>query len=167
MIFNNKENVLCGGNIVKIKLLFLLICSYIVAFSINLLPSVKHPDSTIGIFNLMATVLFLLAMGVFINKASYKGKSNKILKGFLVFGFLSGLVVYVITTFESKMVDYAVLDILASIQYPFYLLFITPLFGINYLLNINYEFFSALMSVVYVVAFILLVSLKKIVPQNA
>ncbi|WP_333719876.1 hypothetical protein [Enterococcus faecalis] len=121
----------------------------------------KHPDSTMSIFNLLATALFLIALLIFIKKASYSGKSNKGLKVFLIFGFISGLVVYVIKIFEGTMMGYAILDMIASIQYPFYLMFTTPLFGVNYLFDINYETFSLLMSAVYVIAFILVMSFKK------
>lgn len=150
----------------KFKLLFLLICSYLIAFSTNLIPSLKHPDSNMSIFNLLATSLFLIALIIFIKKASYSGKSNKGLKVFLIFGFISGLVVYVIKMFEGTLMDYAILDMIASIQYPFYLLFTTPLFGVNYLFDINYETFSLLMSAVYVLAFILIMSFKKVDTQN-
>jgi len=145
----------------KLKLFIFLICSYLIAFSTNLFPSLKHPDSTMSIFNLLATALFLIALLIFIKKASYSGKSNKGLKVFLIFGFISGLVVYVIKIFEGTMMGYAILDIISSIQYPFYLMFTTPLFGVNYLFDINYETFSLLMSAVYVITFILVMSFKK------
>ncbi|MFE8697455.1 hypothetical protein ACFYKT_14015 [Cytobacillus sp. FJAT-53684] len=150
----------------KFKLLILLICTYIIAFSTNLIPSLKHPDSNMSIFNLLATSLFLITLLVFIKKASYSGKSNKGLKVFLIFGFTSGLVVYVIKIFEGTMMDYAILDMIASIQYPFYLMFTTPLFGVNYLFDINYETFSLLMSAVYILVFILIMSFKKVDTQN-
>lgn len=150
----------------KFKLLILLICTYIIAFSTNLIPSLKHPDSNMSIFNLLATSLFLITLLVFIKKASYSGKSNKGLKVFLIFGFTSGLVVYVIKIFEDTLMDYAILDMIASIQYPFYLMFTTPLFGVNYLFDINYETFSLLMSAVYILVFILIMSFKKVDTQN-
>ncbi|MGO5010529.1 hypothetical protein ACTQ5K_01390 [Niallia sp. Sow4_A1] len=71
----------------KLKLFILLLCSYLIAFSTNLVPSLKHPDSTMSIFNLLATALFLIALLIFIKKASNSGKSNKGLKAFLIFGF--------------------------------------------------------------------------------
>lgn len=145
----------------KLKLLVLLICSYLLAFSTNLFPSLKHPDSNMNIFNLMATTLFLIVLLIFVKKGVYSGKSNKKLKVFLIFGFISGLVVYVINMFESTMMDYAILDIIASIQYPFYLIFTTPLFGVNFLFDLSYATFALLMSIVYVLVFILVISLKK------
>lgn len=152
------------GNIMKQKLVLyiMLICSYLIAFSTNLIPSLKHPDSTMSIFNPLATALFLIALLIFIKKATYSGKPNKGLKAFFIFGFISGLVVYIIKMFEGTMMDNAILDMIASIQYPFYLIFTTPLFGVNYLFDINYETFSLLMSTVYVIAFIFVMSFKKV-----
>ncbi|AVK84678.1 hypothetical protein C3943_14435 [Lysinibacillus sp. B2A1] len=150
----------------KLNLFILLICSYLLAFSTNLISSLKHPDSTMSIFNLFATALFLIVLLILLKKASYSGEFNKGLKAFLIFGFISGLVVYVIKMFEGTMMDYAILDMIASIQYPFYLMFTTPLFGLNYLFDISYESFSLLMSVVYVIAFILVMSFKKVDTQN-
>lgn len=150
----------------KLKLFTLLICSYLIAFSTNIIPSMKHPDSTMNIFNLLSTTLFLITLLIFIKKGSYRGKLNRGLKVFLVFGFISGLVVYIIKMFEGSMMDNAILDIISSIQYPFYLMFTTPLFGVNYLFGINYDTFSLLMSVVYVLVFILVLSIKKVDTQN-
>lgn len=150
----------------KLKLFIFLICSYLIAFSTNLIPSLKHPDSTMSIFNLLSTALFLIALLIFIKEASYSGKYNKGFKVFLIFGFLSGVVIYVIKMFEGTIMDYAILDMIVSIQYPFYLMFTTPLFGVNYLFDISYETFSLLMSTVYVIAFILVMSFKKVDTQK-
>lgn len=149
----------------KVKLLFLLTCSYLIAFSTNLIPSLKHPDSNMNIFNLLVTTLFLIVLLIFVKKGVFSGNSNKKLKVFLIFGFISGLVVYVIKMFESTMMDYENLDIIASIQYPFYLMFTTSLFGVNFLFDLSYEIFALLMSAVYVLVFILVISSKKVETQ--
>ncbi|OCA87972.1 hypothetical protein A8F94_09085 [Bacillus sp. FJAT-27225] len=138
----------------KLKLFTFLICSYLLSFSINLIPSVKHPDSSMNIFNLLATALFLFALLVFIKEGLDSGKAIKGVKVFLLAGFISCLVVYVIKMFEGSMMDSAILDIIVSIQYPLYLLFTTPLFGVNYLFDMGYETFTLWMSVVYALAYI-------------
>ena len=131
-------------------------------FQQNLIPSIKYPDVTTTIFNLLATVLFLITLLIFIKQAAYHGKFHKGLKAFLLVGFVSGLVVYVIKIFEDTMMDYAVLEMIASIQYPFYIIFITPLFGVNYLFDVSYETLSLCMSSLYLLIFILVVSFKKL-----
>lgn len=113
-------------------------------------------------FNLIATGLFLTALLMFIKEASFCSKFKSGLKAIFLFGSISGLIVYSIKISESVMMDYAILDIIGSIQYPFYLIYTTPLFGINYLFNLNYETFSLLMSSVYGMAFIRIMSFKKV-----
>lgn len=76
-------------------------------------------------------------------------------------GVLSGLAVYGIHILESSGVNNAVLDIMLSVQYPLYVLFITPLFGLNVIMNADYGVFSVIMSVVYMLAFISTMRLKK------
>lgn len=144
------------------KSFIFLICSFLIAFSVNLMPSIKYPDTSMSTFNLFVTILFLSALLIFIKKASYSGKSLKGLKVFLIIGLLSGLVVYVLKTFEDTMMEYSILDMILSVQYPLYLLFTTPLFGVNYLLDISYEAFSLLMSTVYVLVFFFVISFTKV-----
>lgn len=150
----------------NLKWIIFLFGSYVIAFITNLIPSLKHPDSTLNIFHLLVTVLFFIALLLIIRKASFSSKSLKGLKLFFIFGFLSGFVVYVIKMLEDTMMNYVILDMIASIQYPFYLMFITPLFGVNYLFDINYEIFSLIMSAVYLIAFIFVMSFKKFNTQN-
>ncbi|WP_019413243.1 hypothetical protein [Paenisporosarcina sp. TG20] len=139
------------------KLLILLICSYLIAFSINLMPSIKHLDLHMNIFNLLATTLFSLILLLFITKGL---KANKKIKTLLLFGVFTGVLVYVIKMFEDFMFKYIILDILASIQYPFYLIFMIPLFRANFLFDLSYPTFALLMSIFYLLALIL-VSCKK------
>ncbi|MBM7664031.1 hypothetical protein JOC25_000487 [Solibacillus kalamii] len=146
----------------RLKLFIFLVFSYVIAFSANLIPSFKHPDSTMNIFNLFATALFLIALLILIKEVSYSSKSKSGLKILFLFGSISGLIVYSTKKLESTMINYTILDIIASIQYPFYLIYTTPLFGINYLLNLNYETFSLLMTPLYVIAFIQIMSFKKV-----
>ncbi|MEZ7173075.1 hypothetical protein [Sporosarcina sp. OR05] len=56
----------------------------------------------------------------------------------------------------------AVLDIILSVQYPLYVLFITPLFGLNVVMNAGYGVFSAIISVVYLLAFVSMMWWKRV-----
>ncbi|MFC3211239.1 hypothetical protein [Planomicrobium okeanokoites] len=145
----------------KFKFWILLISSYLIAFSTNLIPSLKHPDSNISIFNLLATFLLLIAFLIVIKKVWSSGKLHKSLKRFLLVGFISGLVIYGIKIFEDTLMNYNVLDMTASIQYLIYLLFITPLFGMNYLFDMGYGNFSLLISVVYIFILFAVITFKK------
>ncbi|WP_145997322.1 hypothetical protein [Salirhabdus sp. Marseille-P4669] len=118
------------------------------ALLLNIVPSLKYPDSTIQIVHLLASLFVLLALLL------YTKVGTKNLFIFSIFGIISGLFIYLIKMFESTITTYPILDALASIQYLFYVVFTTPLFGINVLLDLNYAMFSLVISVVYVVAFV-------------
>ncbi|PAV27743.1 hypothetical protein CIL05_20225 [Virgibacillus profundi] len=127
----------------KYIILILVIASYLLAFSINLMPALKYPDSHMNILNSLVTILF---MGLLL---MYTKKGSRILKIFSMLGVISGVIVFVITTFEHAMIGNGILDVIASIQYPFYLIFITPLFGGNILFDLSYGSYSLLMSLFY------------------
>ena len=131
----------------KNKLLKILIGTYFLAFSINFMPALKHPDINMGIFNIIVTILFMFFL------LMYSKKGSKFLKIFSVFGVISGVIVFVITTFKSVMIGNGILDVIVSIQYPFYLIFTTPLFGGNLLFNFDYGSYSLLLSLFYAIVF--------------
>ena len=80
-----------------------------------------------------------------------------------MFGAISGVIVFVITTFEHAMIGNGILDVIASIQYPFYLIFVTSLFGGNILFDLSYGAYSLWMSLFYGVVFGLTVYFKQTV----
>lgn len=80
----------------------------------------------------------------------------------LAAGFISGLLVYGIKMLEEMVMNTVVLDVVSSDQYPFHLLFITPLFGLKYLLDISYADFPLLISVMYVLIFTSIIAFKKV-----
>lgn len=131
----------------KNKLLIILIGSYFLAFSINFMPALKHPDINMGIFNIIVTILFVLFL------LMYSKKDSMFLKIFSVFGVISGVIVFLISTFKSAMIGNGILDVIVSIQYPFYLIFTTPLFGGNLLFNFDYGSYSLLLSLFYAIVF--------------
>ncbi len=111
------------------------------------MPAIKHPDLNVNVFNLLVTLLlmFLLLMN--------SKKGSKKLKVYALVGVISGVFVFVITTFEHAMFDNVILDSIASLQYPFYLIFTTPVFGVNILFDLSYGSYSLLMSLFYGVVF--------------
>ena len=137
------------------KFLILLIGTYLLAFSINFMPALKHPDLDMGIFNILVTIFIMSILLI------YSKKGSKFLKIFSLFGIISGVIVFAITTFEHAMIGNGILDVIASIQYPFYLIFITPLFGGNTLFDLSYGSYSLLMSLFYGVVFGLTIYFKK------
>ncbi|WP_164667284.1 hypothetical protein [Virgibacillus doumboii] len=137
------------------KLLLVLILSYSLAFSVNFMPSIKHPDSNMNMLNLLVSLLFVLILFL------YARKGNKIFRIFTIAGVTSGIIVFVITRFEHLMYNNVLLDMIASIQYPLYLIFITPLFGGNIAFGMSYGAYGLLMSLVYGLVFIVSTGFKK------
>ncbi|MBD1222007.1 hypothetical protein [Virgibacillus halodenitrificans] len=139
----------------KYKHLLFLIASYILAFSVNLMPSIMYPDLKVDGFNLLVTLLFMFLLLL------YSRRGSKKLKVFAVLGVISGILVFFITTFEHAMFDNIILDSIASLQYPFYLIFITPVFGGNILFDLSYGSYSLLMSLFYGIIFVFIIYFKK------
>ncbi|WP_233880678.1 hypothetical protein [Virgibacillus halodenitrificans] len=139
----------------KYKHLLFLTASYILAFSVNLMPSIMYPDLKVDGFNLLVTLLFMFLL------LMYSRRGSKKLKVFAVLGVISGILVFFITTFEHAMFDNIIFDSIASLQYPFYLIFITPVFGGNILFDLSYGSYSLLMSLFYGIIFGLTIYFKK------
>lgn len=134
--------------------------AYILALVCNFIPSIKFPDSEIGVINIIVTIIFLGALVVL----SLKGKNWA--KTFLLVGTIGGIVVSIIHALEMGLFDNAIYGIVSGLQYPFYILFITPLFGGNALLEINYGLYSFIIAGIYLVLLLLnMTSFKKSVQQ--
>lgn len=145
----------------KFNYLLLLIVFYVIAFFTNFMSSIKYPDATITIFNFLATVLFVIILLKYTKEKLHAKNGNKKLKVYLLSGVISGVLIYVIKMFENYMFDYAVLDALASIQYPIYLFFVTPLFGANLLFNLSGSTFALFMSIFYILTLLYVVRFKR------
>jgi len=145
----------------KSKWLITIVGTYLIAFATNLFPSLKYPDSMMNIFHLSITLLFFFGFMIFINKAPYSVKFYKGIKLFLLLGSLAGVIVFVSGMIEGALSNSFISDLITAIQYPFYFLFITPLFGFNYLFGLNYQLYSIIMSVVYLILFTFLIKVKK------
>ncbi|WP_099157122.1 hypothetical protein [Virgibacillus ndiopensis] len=140
----------------KIKIGILLIISYLIAFVINFLPSMKYPDANINLVNLLATILLLGVLIIFTNKMRGTKRSPKLLRIFYIFGIIAGVLVLVLKMLEDYTLKYAILDIIASIQYPLYVFFTTPFFGANMLFNVNYATFAVFTSLFYMLMLVLM-----------
>jgi hypothetical protein len=127
---------------------------YIVSLSINLIPSLKHPDSNLTLINLLTSLMLMIAIILWV-KSVATSKKTRFLKIISAIGMISGIFVFSISQVQHITYEILILDIVSGIQYPLYLLFITPLFGINYILNTNYGVFSVIISLFYLATFLL------------
>lgn len=133
----------------KLLVCFLFMISYVLAFITNFMPALKNPDLTIGSTHLLSTFFFLVMF------VQYVIKVHERFKYVLLLGMFSGLIVFVVNLFEELIFKYAILDVVASIQYPMYIIFITPFFGANMLFDISYGSYSLLVSFVYFLLYML------------
>ncbi|QDP41509.1 hypothetical protein [Radiobacillus deserti] len=137
------------------KLLIGLIGSYILSFSVNVIPAIKYPDLNVGVFHLLVTLVFIILL------VTYSIKGSNALKIFSSIGVLSGVLIFVLTTFESNMLGNSIFDLVVSIQYPFYFIFTIPVFGCNLLFDLSSGSYSLLMSLFYGAVFALATYFQK------
>ncbi|MCT2538266.1 hypothetical protein NC661_10465 [Aquibacillus koreensis] len=129
------------------KFLLLLIASYVIAFSINLMPAIKHPDLHMPFSHLITSTLLMILLLL----ATKRG--SKQMLHFSLIGALSGVIVFVLAKVEQVMGVHVIVDVVTSIQYPAFFIFIIPLFGLNFLIDLSYDVFSLCMSLFYITLF--------------
>jgi hypothetical protein len=134
------------------KILILLFGSYLLAFVMNFMPSIKAPDLNVTIVNLVVSILFAVVLLI------YSKTGSKKLRLFSLVGVISGIIIYLINVFEYEMMGNFLLDSLASLQYPLYVIYTTPIFGGAIFFELNYQTYSLFLSVFY--ATVLVLTLK-------
>ncbi len=135
--------------IMKKPIIYIVIL-YFLALRTNFFESIKYPDTNISLLNLITSSLLLIS--VFFNFKWLKQKN--FFKIFLLGGFLSGIISYI--TFE-----FIILGFIRDFSIILYILFITPFFGLNLLLGVNYGIFSVIISLFYLITLIYSLYLSK------
>lgn len=130
------------------KCLVVLSSVYILAFIVNLIPSFMFPDAEIHPIHAFASGLLLVCM---LGTCLLRNRDAKL---FIMAILFASVTVFTLNSFETYMYDIVVLDALFAIQYPLYILFVAPLFGLNYFLNVNPEYVALL---VFFIAILLLI----------
>lgn len=130
------------------KCLIILSSVYVIAFIVNLIPSIMFPDATIQPIHAIASGLLLVCMfGTCLMR-------NRVAKLLIMAILFASVTFFTLNSFETYIYDIALLDALFAIQYPLYILFVAPLFGLNYFLNVNPEYVALL---VFFIAILLLI----------
>lgn len=130
------------------RCLVILSTVYMFAFLVNLIPSITYPDAAVHPFHGIASILLVICM---IGTCLLR---NRVAKRFITTLLFASVTIFTLNSFESYIYDIAWLDILFSIQYPLYILFVTPLFGLNFFLNIAPEYVTL---IVFFIAIVLLI----------
>ena len=124
----------------------IIISIYLVVLVINLMVALKFPDRTIMIHHLLASIVFLTML-------IYVSIQNSLhMKYFLLLGTVCSIYVFAMIRLEVDLIgDFLILDSLVNLQYPLYILFVTPLFGLNYFSQMSIDLVAALIAFIYVV----------------
>lgn len=121
---------------IRKRCLVTLSCVYAIAFVLNVIPSVTFPDTTIGPLQATSSVLLVLCMmGTCV-------LNDRVAKLYVTALLFAGVTVFTLHSFETYVYDIVILDALFAIQYPLYLLFVTPLFGLNLFFNVEADFIA-------------------------
>lgn len=124
----------------------IVIAIYFVVLAINLIVAIKFPDSTIRMHHLLASLVFLTMLVV----VSIKNIIQ--MKYFLLIGTTCSIYVFAMIRLEGDLIgDFVVLDSLVNLQYPLYILFVTPLFGLNYFSEMSVDLVAVCIAAVYAV----------------
>ena len=80
----------------------------------------------------------------------------RLIARYLWFGLISTLYIYGVWLLEGMFSETLWFDLLASLEFLLYFIFVIPLFGLNAWTNVLFGEFSLYMSVLYGIALILL-----------
>lgn len=139
------------------KVYLAVIGIYLASLFINLFDSIKYPDSDIGIINLIISmILSVLFIWIIYSKRNI---NLKYFKTFLMSAVIGSSIVYSINGF-SFLITNDIFNIISGIRYPLYLIFVTPFFGFNYFLEMLYGKFSLMISIFYLVLYMLCIFRK-------
>ena len=128
----------------------LFVVFLLAAIGINAWPASIHPDGTIGLLQIAASFVWLIILigSVMLVREE---KTLSFVFYYLSFGFVAGIVVYLVTFFERYWLGELWFDLVSGIQYPFYFLFAVPLFGFNAWLDVSYGQFAMFAGFAYIV----------------
>lgn len=122
---------------------------------INFMPAIKYPDLSINPANFLISFLFLLVF-VF-----YSLIGGKLYRNLMIIGFIGSVFIFVVHHYRNFIYEIWILDVLSSIQYPLYVLYVAPLFGMNLLLDYNPEVYSFCVSFVFLLCFLVSMYMNK------
>lgn len=138
----------------KNKLLF-GIC-IVASIIVNLFVSMKYPDVEVGFINFFVSIVFIVS---FIN---YSIMSDQLRFRAVLYWLIPVVSSIIVFAFESSSLfktESIIIDIISGIKYPLYVLFITPVFGLNWLFGLKVNSFALVFSFIYLI--ILLLALVK------
>ena len=134
----------------NVKFILIILGTYIFSLFVNFFPALKHPDAEMTLLHFFSSAIFLGALII-----SYR-KLYAILKKYLIIGMFAGIYIFISDIIITKMNENLILDLVTSLMYPLYFIFVTPLFGGNLLLNLSYSLYSIVVSIIYLGIYVIL-----------
>lgn len=141
-----------------------LIVFYLFAFGANLFDSLKYPGTLLTAYQIIPSIALVFIFAIFI----IKGKIKNII---LISGGVASLLILPLSRLRFGIlagdIDMVVFDWISNLQYPLYAIFVTPLFGLNYLFRLNYEYFSVVVSALFFIGLIWSLYLQRKTPKDS
>lgn len=134
----------------KVKFILIILGVYIFSLIINLFPAIKHPDVKLNLLHFLSSAVFLGALTI-----CYR-KLYLILRIYVILGMFAGIYIFISDNIINSMNENLILDLVTSLMYPLYIIFITPLFGGNLLLDISYSLYSIVVSIIFLFIYVIL-----------
>ena len=131
---------------------------YLLALSLNFMTALKYPDLD-GEFGHLLISLFLLSLLLL-----YSFFGGKLYSRLMIVGVLGGIVCFVAQHYQGYVSTIGIFDAISAIQYPLYVMYVAPLFGINLLFNTTPALYSLMISLLFFICF--MISRIKRVPTH-
>ncbi|WP_431027198.1 hypothetical protein [Lysinibacillus sp. LZ02] len=108
---------------------------------LNFWSGLKYPDIEPTFMGFVTTCIYISVV-IMMNK--------KWVRNFCVMGAISSLLVALLISFETVLTENMLLDMIFSVQYALYVVFIMPLFGLNFITDLPLEWFSCICIGIYI-----------------
>lgn len=125
--------------------IFAILIFYMFALYYNLIPSIKFPDIKTNYISILASFSLIIILVFFLKHV----RNFKFTRNFVLVGLISSILFIILSLIEKYFFSYMIFDILSSIVYILFVLFITPFFGVNLLIRLPIEIFAGIISLMY------------------
>ena len=121
---------------------------YLLALSMNFMTALKYPDLNSKGEHLLVSLAFLSLLLLY----SFFG--GKLYRKLMVSGVIGGIFCFAAQHYQGYLYDIWIVDALSSVQYPLYVMYVAPLFGLNLSFDYTPAMYSLLVSVLFLICFI-------------
>lgn len=135
--------------------LLVIVGVYLLALIINFTVAIKYPDLSISTPSFLISLILLLLL------LFYSFFGERIYRFMIIIGVVGSVFISVVQYYQDVIYDIWILDVLSALQYPLYVMYVAPLFGINLLLDYTPAMYTLSVSIVFLICLIISVYIKK------